>query len=85
VEAPRRELLQRSADLADLARAAESSGGAAFTPADADQLVGRLPRGQAVPVANAEAVSLWSRGEFLVLFVVLLGAEWLFRKRARLV
>jgi hypothetical protein len=85
VEAPRRELQQRSADLADLARAAEASGGAAFTLADLDQLVARLPSGRAVPVANADSVPLWSRGELLVLFVVLLGAEWLFRKRARLV
>jgi uncharacterized membrane protein len=85
VEAPRRELQQRSADLADLERAAEASGGAAFTLSDCDQLLARLPRGLAVPVANAESVPLWSRGELLVLFVVLLGAEWLFRKRARLV
>jgi hypothetical protein len=85
VELPQRELRQRSADLADLSSAARRSSGAAIPFDDVDQLFSRLPPGKALPVANAEPFPLWNRVEGLMLLAGLLGAEWLLRKRARLV
>jgi uncharacterized membrane protein len=85
VELPRRELQQRSADLPDLNRAGQLSGGATIRFDDVDELFSRLPLGQSVPVANAELFPIWSRFEGLLLLVALLAAEWLLRKRARLV
>jgi hypothetical protein len=85
VELPRRELQLRSADVADLTRAAEISGGAAVPFHDVEELLKRLPPGKAVPVASAEPFPLWNRSECLLLLVLLLGGEWLLRKRARLI
>jgi hypothetical protein len=85
VELPQRELRQSGADLADLTRAAQLSGGAAIPFDDLEQLFSRLPPGKALPVAYAEPIPLWSRIEGLLLLAGLLGAEWLLRKRARLV
>ena len=84
-ELPRRELQLRSADRADLTRAAELSGGAAIPFDDIEQLLTRLPPGSAVPVASAEPFALWSRWEALLLLAGLLGSEWLLRKRVRLI
>lgn len=85
VEVPQRELQLRAADVADLARAAQRTGGQFLELEDAGSLPERLPRGQPVTVRSSESVALWARSELLVLFVVLLSAEWLLRKRARLI
>lgn len=85
VTVPEQELRRREADLADLTRAAELSGGQVVPFQRIDALAGLLPRGQPVPVASAQKVPLWARPEWLVLFVSLLSAEWMLRKRARLV
>ena len=85
VTVPEQELRRREADLADLTRAAELSGGQVVPFQRIDELSGLLPRGQPVPVASAQKIPLWARPEWLVLFVSLLSAEWMLRKRARLV
>ncbi len=85
VTVPELELRRREADPADLTRAAELSGGKVVPFHQIDSLVELLPRGQSVPVASAQKVPLWSRAEWLLLFVLLLSAEWVLRKRARLV
>jgi hypothetical protein len=38
-----------------------------------------------VPIQSEEPIRLWARWEVLLLFALLLTAEWLLRKRLRLV
>jgi hypothetical protein len=85
VQAPDRERLRRAFDRADLIRAAEASGGEYVSFAEAKGLAGRLPRGRLVPLARNEPIPLWSRWEWLLVFTGLLTAEWMLRKRSRLI
>ena len=85
IEAPPRELLRRRLDRADLTAAARATHGRYFALHEADQLPDELPLGQPVPLAAATVIPLWTRWELLALFAVLLSAEWLCRRRWRLV
>jgi hypothetical protein len=84
VEPPDRELGRRAADIADLRRAAERSGGKYYDLKDASDLLRRLPAGRPVRLEAAEPRPLWNRPELLLAFVGVLSAEWLLRKRGRL-
>ena len=84
VEAPRRELAQRSLDRPALVQAATLTDGV-FTPFPlAAGLPERIPPGQPVALETREPVVLWNRPELLLLFLGLLTTEWLLRKRWRL-
>lgn len=85
VEIPNRELQERVVDRADLARAAKETRGRLYEVADFDRLVDELPAGNPVPLAQAETIPLWNRWELLVLVLVCLSAEWLWRQRLGLV
>jgi uncharacterized membrane protein len=85
VQAPDRERLRRAFDRADLIRAAKASGGEYVSFAEAKGLADRLPRGRLVPLARNEPIPLWSRWEWLLVFTGLLTAEWMLRKRSRLI
>lgn len=85
VEAPLLELQRRSLDRADLQLAARTSQGRYYSLDEAGQLPDDLPEGAAVTLATQEPIPLWNRPELLLLFVGLLAAEWLLRKRWRLV
>ena len=85
VELPQRELQERAADPADLARAAAQTGGTYLDIAAVGRIPEVLPRGKAVAVADADSIPLWSRVEVLLAFVGLLACEWTLRKRLRLV
>jgi hypothetical protein len=85
VEAPQRELQARNLDVADLRRTAEQSRGRYYSIAEASDLPGDLPRGEPIPLEAREPIRLWNRPELLVLFAALLLAEWLLRKRMRLI
>ena len=52
---------------------------------DVDKLPGEIPRGTPVPLETEEAIPLWNRWELLTLVTSLLTAEWLLRKRWKLV
>lgn len=80
VALPRRELLRQAADSRDLQQATRRSGGDFVAVADAAGLPDRLPRGETASVLSNESIALWARGEWLVLFVALLSAEWLLRR-----
>lgn len=85
VEAPDRELRIRGLDKKELAGAARTTGGRYYSLAAAASLPDDLPRGRPVPIQSEEPIRLWARWEILLLFAVLLTAEWLLRKRLRLV
>lgn len=78
------EFLERHARRSELASAAGQTGGRSYTIADAHRLPQHLPRGSAIPLNAQTRVPLWSRPEALLLFVLVLSAEWVLRKRNRL-
>jgi hypothetical protein len=85
VEVPVRELTRRSLDRADLVLAAEMTHGKYASFADAEALLSAIPRGHPVPLETREPIPIWNRWELLLLFTALLLAEWLLRKRHRLI
>jgi hypothetical protein len=85
VESQSRELAKRSLDRAELAQTAEVTRGQMIPLEQAEDLPSIIPPGQPVPLETQEPISLWNRPEFLVLFALLISAEWLWRKRLRLV
>ena len=85
VEAPQRELQNRSLDRAELVQAAKLTHGRFYTMADAHQLPLHVPAGQPVPLESEDPILLWNRWELLLSIALLLLAEWLLRKRFRLI
>lgn len=85
IEAPLRELQQRTLNRTDLEQAAKISGGRYFAAADAGRLPQELPPGTPIRLESDHPTPLWSRAELLLLLAGLLAAEWWFRKRCRLV
>ena len=85
VRSPDRELRDRKADLADLEQAARMSHGKFHTFADADGVPSAIPRGRTTRRTQSEPIPLWNRWEAISLVVLLLSAEWLLRRRSRLV
>jgi CheY-like chemotaxis protein len=72
-------------DLAMLERAAAESGGKAYTLADADRLPDELPAGSRVALNQPRPPwLLWNQWWVYGLCVVLLGTEWVLRKRRHL-
>ncbi len=85
VEAPQRELLRRQLDRADLEAATRATHGRYFPLHEADRVPAEIPAGQPIPLSAAMIIPLWTRWELLLLFASLLTAEWLCRRRWRLV
>jgi hypothetical protein len=85
VEAASEELIKRNLDRRELEQAATISRGVFCTLDDAADLPARIPPGHPVPLSSRERLPLWNRWEVLALFATLLIAEWILRKRARLV
>ncbi len=69
----------------ELLRAASTSGGKFYTPVDAGSLLKDLPRPQQVPLDTDPPIPLWNTWPVLAAFLTLLVAEWVLRKRARMV
>ena len=85
VTLPNRELQQRVVDLDELKRTAKLTHGDFSHITSARQLPMALPPGHPVPLATDAPIRLWNRWECLVLFASCLLAEWLWRRRWRLV
>lgn len=85
VEAPQRELLRRRLARADLEAATRATHGRYFSLHEADRVPAEIPAGPPVPLSAATVIPLWTRWELLLLFASLLTAEWLCRRRWRLV
>ena len=85
VEAPRGEFEQIHVDTSALRLAARQTRGRFYTFDTAKQLVDDLPEGRQVPVETLPPKPLWNRWPLLCLFLVLLIAEWILRKRGGMV
>jgi hypothetical protein len=69
----------------ELVRAATTSKGKFYTPSDVETLLSDLPVPQQVPLDTDPPIPLWNTWPVLVLFLTLLVAEWVLRKRAQMV
>lgn len=85
VDAPASELEHIEMNQAELRRAATVSGGKFHTPASLSTLLAELPRPQKVPLDTDPPIPLWNTWPVLGLFLTLLVAEWVLRKRRQMV
>lgn len=84
VESPDRELRIRGIDRRELTAAASTTQGRAYSLSTVDKLPDEVPPGKPLTLRTDEPVLLWSRWEVLIVFVSLMTAEWLLRKRLKL-
>jgi hypothetical protein len=84
VEAASDELLRRNLDRHELEQTALITHGDFVTLSGASDLPSRIPPGHPTPLNTRERIPLWNHWEVLVLFAGLLTAEWVLRRRARL-
>jgi hypothetical protein len=84
IVAPPGELAHITMDAAELREAAKISGGRFYTFNDAGKLLSDLPRGRQVRIESLPPRPLWNAPLLAGLFVALIAAEWLIRKRVGL-
>jgi hypothetical protein len=85
VQPPLEEMDRVELNMPDLVTAAALSNGRAYTLADADKLFDDLKKPERVPLNQPCApLELWNHPAVFLLVVLLLAAEWLLRKRERL-
>ena len=82
---PHGELANVRMDATEMRRAAELTGGQFYTFADAERLLDDLPPGRPVPIESLPPRPLWNRWPVLAVFLGLLIAEWILRKRKGMV
>jgi uncharacterized membrane protein len=80
--APQGELARLELDVADLRQAAQQSRGKFYGWHESHTLLDDLPPGRQVRVQSLPPQPVWNSSFLAGLFVVLLVAEWLLRKRA---
>ncbi len=84
VEAASDELLRRNLDRHELEQTAQITHGDFLTLGNASSLPSRIPPGHPIPLSTRERIPLWNHWEVLLVFAGLLTAEWILRRRARL-
>jgi uncharacterized membrane protein len=85
VNPPAGEFAQTRMDAAALREAATATGGKYYTVENAAELLADLPPGRQVPIETLPPIPLWNRWPAILLFLALLIAEWVMRKRRGLV
>ena len=85
VAPPASEFAQIRIDAAEMRRAAHETGGRFYTFESADRLLRDLPPGRQVPIESLPPLPLWNKWPLLMLFLGLLIAEWILRKRRGMV
>ena len=85
VDAPASEREHVEMNEPELVRAASISGGKFYTPATVATLLADLPKSQKVPLDTDPPIPLWNTWPLLGLFLTLIVAEWLLRKRKQMV
>jgi hypothetical protein len=84
VAPPAQEQTMRPLNAQELQQAVKISQGRYYTLATADRLPGDLPRGQRIRIESLPPEPAWNSPLAALLFVGLLTAEWVLRKRAGL-
>jgi hypothetical protein len=84
IVAPPGELARTRMDTAELTGAAKVSLGKFYRFEEADKLLDDLPRGRQVRIESLPPRPIWNAPLLAGLFIVLIGAEWLLRKRVGL-
>jgi hypothetical protein len=84
IVAPPGELARTRMDTAELQAAAKVSLGKFYRFDQADKLLDDLPRGRQVRIESLPPRPIWNAPLLAGLFVLLIGAEWLLRKRVGL-
>lgn len=69
----------------EMVRAAGASGGAFYTPVDTEALLSGLPKPLQVPLDADPPIPIWNTWPVLALFLTILTAEWILRKRKQMV
>ncbi len=69
----------------ELVRAATATNGKFYVPSTVETLLSELPVPQQVPLDTDPPIPLWNTWPVLLLFLTLLVAEWVLRKRAQMV
>ncbi len=85
VEAPVNEFERIEMNGPELLRAAESTGGKFYTALTAEGLFKDLPKPAKVPLDTDPPIPLWNTWPVLSVFLALITAEWVFRKRKQMV
>jgi hypothetical protein len=85
VEAPVNEFERIQMNEPELVRAAEITGGKFYTPLTVATLLKDLPKRTTVPLDTDPPIPLWNTWPVLGLFLLLITAEWVFRKRRQMV
>jgi len=85
VEAPADEFQRVELNEAELRRAAAATAGKYYAPLAASTLLDDLPKPSKVPLDTDPPIPIWNAWPLLVLFLTLLIAEWVLRKRARMI
>jgi hypothetical protein len=85
VEPPVNEFERIEMNQPELMKAADATGGKFYTPLGAETLLKDLPRPSKVPLDTDPPIPLWNTWPVLTLFLSLLTAEWVFRKRKQMV
>ena len=85
VEAPAGEFERVQMNESELRRAAAAAGGAFYPATAAADLLSNLPKPAKVPLDTDPPIPLWNSWPILALFLTLLAAEWILRKKARMV
>jgi hypothetical protein len=85
VDPPAGELERIQMNEPELSRAATTSGGKFYTPETTATLLADLPKPQKVPLDTDPPIPLWNTWPVLVLFLLVVTAEWVLRKRKQMV
>jgi hypothetical protein len=85
IEPPASERAKPSMNRDELMQAARISGGKFFTAAGLDTLIANLPPPAKVPLDTDPPIPLWNSWPILVLFLIILLAEWLLRRKLEMV
>ena len=85
VEPPAGELERTELNQPELSLAATTSGGKFYRPEATEALLNDLPKPQKVPLDTDPPIPLWNTWPVLALFLMLITAEWVLRKRNQMV
>jgi hypothetical protein len=85
VEPPAGEMERIPLNEPELVRAAALTKGKFYTPETTGRLLDELPPPQKVPLDTDPPIPLWNTWAVLGLFLALITAEWVLRKRKQLV